>query len=128
MGTKKDNKNWLEWTVTGVSAIIVLFTLSFLVYQWIMEEQTPPDILVTFGNTEIKQNYYAISVIAENKGAKTAQKVRIEISTGSEINAEKAHIEFDYIPGKSSVKGWVSFNQNPQSKKLKTHVLGYVTP
>jgi len=125
---EKKKKNWVEIVVTVISAVIVLFTLVFLTYQLLTEEQTPPDIVVTFGKPMAKQNYFAIPITAENKGAKTAQKVRIEIVLGEDNSNEKAHIEFDYMPGKSIVKGWVNFNEDPTGQKLGAHVLGYVVP
>lgn len=128
MEKQRESKNWLEWTVTIFSVILVLFTFTFLVYQAIYQEQTPPDIQVELGNSRQLKNYYAIPVKATNNGTETAQKVQIEISTGNAIEDEKAHIEFDYLPGKSTVGGWVSFSQNPHGKEMKIHILGYITP
>lgn len=125
---EEKKKNWVEILVTGISAVIVLFTFILLTYQLLTEEQTPPDISVSFGTPVAKQNYYSIPVTAENNGAETAQKVRIEISAGAENLEEKAHIEFDYMPGKSKVKGWVNFSDDPTGKPLEAHVLGYVVP
>ncbi len=128
MTNQKETKNWLEWTVTIMAAIIVLFTLTFLVYQVLFQEQTQPDIKVVLGNPQKLENYYAIPVKAENRGTETAQKVRIEIFIENSSEDEKAHIEFDYLPGKSTSRGWVSFRHNPTGKNLKTHVLGYNSP
>lgn len=128
MAQKKQSKNWLEWTVTMVSILLVLFTLGFLGYQLIYQEQTPPDIQIQLGKPELLQDYYAISVKAENRGSQTAQKVRVKISLGSSPENEDAIIQFDYLPGKSTARGWISFNQNPDGKHIKIHVLGYIVP
>ena len=128
MERKKNNQNWLEWIVTGISAIIVIFTFGFLIWQFITEEQTPPEIVITFGESLDRKEHYAIPLIAENKGAQTAQKVKIEISMGYDEGGEKAHLEFDYVPGKSKVNGWVNFNKNPGDGNLRAKVLGFVVP
>lgn len=128
MADTRENKNWLEWTVTIISIMLVIFTFSFLTYEVIYQEQTSPDIKVSLGKLQKLENYYAIPVKAKNQGTQTAQKVRIEISVESATGQEKAEIEFDYLPGKSNASGWVSFKENPDGKTLKTHVLGYITP
>lgn len=128
MANKKEDKNWLEWTVTLLSTILVVATFSFLIYQVIHQEQTPPHITINLGEPQQLETYYAIPVKAENKGTKTAQKVEIEISMDTSEGEEKATIEFDYLPGKSAANGWISFKENPKGKVLRTHVLGYISP
>lgn len=124
----KEERNWLEWTVTIISSILVLMVLSFLVYQLIFQEQAPPDIQVVLGASREFDNYYALPVEAKNLGTETAQKVRIEISAGSSPEDEKAYIEFDFLPGNSTVKGWVGFSEDPNSKKLSSRIMGFVVP
>ncbi len=128
MSNSKEGKNWLEWTVTIISSILVLFIIGFLISQIIWSEDTPPEIEVTLGEVTYLSDYYAIPITAKNLGTKTAQKVRIEIKQPKNINTEKGFIEFDYLPGKSSVNGWVNFSEKPDAASLIIHVLGYSTP
>jgi uncharacterized protein (TIGR02588 family) len=123
-----EEKNWLEWLVTIISGILVFFTLGFLVYQLIYDEQSPPDIEIVLNEISQKDGGYAVAITAKNKGSQTAENVIIEISVEGMDSEEKARITFDYLPGKSSVKGWAIFTEKPQSDKLKTHVLGYELP
>lgn len=128
MTNSKESKNWLEWTVTIISGILVLFIIGFLVSQIIWNEDTPPDIVVILGEGELRTEHYAIPIMAKNLGTRTAQNVRIEIIQSENQTEQKGFIEFDYLPGKSSVKGWVNFTEKENSENLKTHVLGYSTP
>lgn len=102
--------------------------LSFLTYQLIFQEQTPPDIQVVLGESRTFDDYFALPVEAKNNGTETAQKVRIEVSTGNSPEDEKAYIEFDFLPGNSTVKGWVGFSEDPNSKNLSSRILGFVVP
>lgn len=126
---KKDSekKNWLEWSVTISSGILVLFTLGFLIYQIVTEEETPPDIVISLGPVAKKDGGYSVPIIAFNYGTSTAQNVTIEVIAGDAVE-EKAQISFQYLPRKSSVKGWVSFSIHPQPKALKSRIVGYSVP
>lgn len=128
---KKDNKeekNWLEWTITIISGILVVFTLGFLVYQMIYEEQTPPDIVVVLGEVSEKDGAFAIPITTTNKGTETAENVIIEVILKGGSEEEKSQITFAYLPRKSSVNGWVIFTKKPDSKDLQTRVMGYSIP
>lgn len=131
MTEKKDNKeekNWLEWTITIISGILVVFTLAFLVYQMIYEEQTPPDIVVVLGIVSQKDGAFAVPIKATNKGTETAENVIIEITLKGHPNDEKSQMTFAYLPRKSSANGWVIFSRKPDLKDLQTRVIGYSIP
>ena len=128
MEENKEKKNWLEWSITIISGILVFFTLGFLVYQMIYEEETPPNISVILGEVSEKDGAFAIPIEALNKGTETAENVMIEVVLQNELEEEVAEIKFAFLPGNSSVKGWVIFTKSPESNNLKTHVKGYGTP
>lgn len=128
MKDRKTDKNWLEWAVTILSGILVFFTLGFLIYQIIFEEETPPNIAVVLGAVSQKDGAFAIPIEASNEGSRTAENVVIEVVFEDGSDIEKAEITFAFLPGKSSVNGYVVFSKNPELKKLKTHVKGYGTP
>ena len=128
MEENKKAKNWLEWLITIISGILVCFTLGFLVYQMIYQEETPPNISIILGEVSQQDGAFAIPIKATNKGTKTAENVMIEVVLQDEIEPEKAEITFAFLPGNSSVKGWVIFTKTPESNNLKTRVKGYGTP
>lgn len=124
----KEKKNWLEWTITIFSGILVVFTFSFLVYQMIYDEKTPPDIRVVLGAVSQKDGAYAIPITVTNTGTETAENVMIEIILQGAPTEEKSQMTFAYLPRKSSAEGWAVFSRKPMSKDLKTRVLGYSIP
>lgn len=128
MGKKIEKKNWLEWLITIISAILVFFTLGFLVYQMIFQERTPPNITVVLGEISQKDQAFAIPIQANNEGTETAENVIIEIVSENGQEEEKAEITFSFLPGNSSAKGWITFTKRPNISSLKTHVVGYTTP
>lgn len=123
-----DKKNWLEWTVTVSSGILVAFTIGFLTYQMIYEEKTPPDIEITLGKVVKKDGGFAIPVSVYNKGTETAENVMVEVVIEDGKMEEKSSISFQYLPRKSTVKGWVTFSVPPKSEKMKSRIIGYNIP
>lgn len=123
-----DKKNWLEWSVTIISGLLVAFTLGFLIYQMIYEEKTPPDIQITLGQVVEKDGGYAIPVSAYNNGTETAENVVLEVVFAHESLNEISQITFQYLPRKSEVKGWVAFSKEPHADDLKSRIVGYNVP
>lgn len=128
MKRKKEKKNWLEWLITIVSAVLVAFTLGFLIYQLIFEERTPPDIVISLGEISPKDDAFALPITVTNKGTNTAENVVIEIVSGNGNAKETAQITFAYLAGKSTSSGWVTFTRKPDKTSLKKHVVGYAIP
>lgn len=128
MEKDKTERNWLEGSISILSGLLVFFTLGFLIYQLIYEEQTPPNISIELGEVTKKDEAFAVSLKVSNEGTETAENVVIEVELDQESEKEKTQITFAYLPGKSSANAWVVFTKKPLLKKLKTHVKGYITP
>lgn len=125
---KKNKNNWLERIVLGVSGGLVFFVFGFLIYETIYEKQTSPDIVVSQGKIDRKENYWALPVSVTNKGSRTAENVRIEIIAGSGPITERSQMEFQYLPGRSTVKGWATFGPDTVLDSIRIHILGYTAP
>lgn len=128
MKKNTEQKNWLEWSVTVISGILVAFTIGFLIYQIIYEEQTPPDIVVVLGEVQFKDGGYALPIHTYNNGTQTAENVIIQIKMKHPESEEISEITFAYLPRKSSANGWVSFSKEPHPEFLSTRVVGYSIP
>lgn len=125
---KEEKKNWLERIVLWISAGLVAATLVFLIYENVSVQPSSPNILISYDQMEAKGEYYALQVTVKNAGAKTAENVQIEITAGRGENPEKSQLQFQYLPGRSSVKGWTTFRKKVDKKDIEAHVIGYVTP
>lgn len=117
-------RNWLEILVTGISAILVIGIFGVLIHRLIYEEQTPPDLVISVGTPVKASENFIVSINVENKGTTTAENVKIEVTD----NNEQALLEFDFIPGGSTVTGWATFSVVPDATRLKARVLGFIEP
>ena len=126
----KPDKNWLEWTVFGLSFLLIGAALAFLVYLWIVHTPAPPDLQASVSPAELHADYYAVPVSVENQGGASAEEVRVEVVLemgGQEV--EKGELQFDYCPKQSTRHGWVGFQHNPaQADTVRVRVVSYLEP
>ena len=125
----KPKKNWLEWIVFAVGLVLVLSTLSYLVYTGATMGNEPPSIEVRLGTPEQRTHNFIVPVTVINHGDKTAEGIRIEVLMESG-GAEKARgeLEIPFLPRNATREGWVTFEQDPRNGQLKARVLGYEEP
>lgn len=122
----KFDKNWFEWTVFGVSAVLVLGTLAFLIHD-ASKERTPPDVIVEVGEPARGAAGYRLPLKIINRGGETAEDVHVEVvmepGSGEE---ETADVVIAFLPRGSSREAWVTFREDPRSaKKLEARARGY---
>jgi len=125
---KKVQKNPLEWTVFGLSAVLIAAVIGFLVYETATLGDAPPDIHVQIGTPQPRAGYFAVPIEVMNKGDHTAEGVHIEVTLKSGGEDEKGDFEIAFLPRRGSREAWVTFKSDPQSGSLEARVLGYEKP
>jgi uncharacterized protein (TIGR02588 family) len=125
---KKPEKNWLEWAVFAVSALLIAAVISFLVYETATIGNAPPDIHVQIGTPEARTGYFAVPIEVMNKGDQTAEGVHIEVVLKSGGEEETGDFEIAFLPRRGSREAWVTFKRDPRGGALEARVLGYEKP
>jgi uncharacterized protein (TIGR02588 family) len=123
-------KNWLEWAVFGVGLVLVLATLSYLVYDGATAADTPPDVEVRLGAARPGGAGFLVPVTVFNRGGQTAEGVSVEVVLEAPGLPEPERGEFTvaFLPRRGTREGWVSFRTDPRSGKLAARALGYEKP
>lgn len=127
---EKDIKNWFEWTVFGLSLVLVLAILGYLGYKVYHHSETPPEIVAQVwpAPSSYTPNRYQVQV--ENKGGSSAEEVRVEVSIrrgGQEL--EKAELQIAFVPQESKREGWVVFEQAAsQSDSVVARIISFEKP
>lgn len=126
----KVEKNWLEWVVFGVGALLVLSTLGFLVYDGATSAgEAPPALTVVTGTPEQKGEHFIVPVTVTNKGGQTAEGVTIEVTLERDgAEAERGEFAVAFLPRGGKREGFVTFRTDPRSARLVPRVLGYEKP
>lgn len=122
-GWSKD-KNVLEWAVTAVGAVIVLFAFSYFVYSWLTMPDQESELVIEMQEPKRVEDIVEIPIEVRNEGSRVAEAAVVEVCAGPESCAQ---VTFDYIPFKSTVKGQVGLNA-PLSQPLSSRMVSYRKP
>jgi uncharacterized protein (TIGR02588 family) len=124
----KINKNWLEWTVFGLSAVLIVLVIGFLIFESATIGDALPDIQVQTGKPEARTDHFAVPLEVMNKGDQTAEGVHIEVVLRAGGKEERADLEIAFLPRRGRREAWVTFKADPRDGKLEARVLGYEKP
>jgi uncharacterized protein (TIGR02588 family) len=123
-------KNLLEWSVFGISLLMVFSLLGYLLYQMITHTPSPPNLVITHQVESHQHMQFTVHLFVFNNGGQTAENVQVEVmlyKTGQE--KERATMSVGYVPKGSMVEGWVAFQTDPAAAdSLVARVLGYNRP
>lgn len=126
----KVQKNWLEWSVFGVSFVLVACVLGYLVYEGARAGDGPPLIEVRTGEPVARGRSFLVPVTLVNTGGQTAEGVSVEVvlegADGGEV--ERGELTVAFLPRGATREGWVTFNSDPRAARLRPRVLGYEKP
>jgi uncharacterized protein (TIGR02588 family) len=109
--------------------IVILSTVGALIYEEMSLGERPADPQVTIGQPEAHGSYFAVPVKVVNRGDRTAQGVRLQITLklpGGKT--EESSFNLQYLPRRAVRHAWVTFEHNPRRGVLEPRVLGYEKP
>lgn len=122
-------KNWIEWLVFSLSAILVAGVLGFLIFTSLTLGDAPPDLKIHLSPAQPEGKYFRVPVKIKNDGDQTAEGVQIEVVfNAGKPTEETATFEAAFLPRHSSREGAVIFKTDPRKGKLEARVLGYEKP
>lgn len=121
-------KNRLEWTVFGVSLLLILAITGVLLRQQFTGGSDPASLVTTAGDTITTPGGYAIAIDVRNEGDRTAEDVRLEVTLTSNGTVETGGAVIRYVPYRSSRRAWVAFTRDPREGDLRIRVRGYLEP
>ena len=117
-------KNPLEWTVFGISLLLVLGVVVVLGMEALRWQKTPARLKVELGEPEKRSGEWCVPVKVTNEGEGLASNVEIEVSAGE----EQAGLTMDFVPRGTERLGKVCFPESVDPKTLEGRVLGYEEP
>ena len=121
-------KNWIEWLVFALSAVLVAGILGFLAHAAFEAEDSSARIEVFLGEPRSQRDGYAVPVIVRNAGGRPAAGVRVEVVLITGGESEHAGFDLDYSPAGSSRHGEVVFRRDPRNGILRARVPGFELP
>lgn len=129
---KHAGRSVAEWTTLGISVAILLVVVGLVGYQQLFGASQPAAIEVTPRLQQVRQegDAYYLQVDVTNKGDRTAEDVRVEVSLTSDGRHQKmsSELRIMFLAGHETSRGTVVFGEDPRRGVLTTEVVSYLQP
>jgi uncharacterized protein (TIGR02588 family) len=125
---KAPRKNALEWAVFFVSLVLIGAVVAALVMFEVQRTDTPPALHVSVDGGRRAGDGYAVRVVVENRGGRTAANVSVEVAIEGSANAERGELVLPFVPHGARRNGEVMFTREPPAGALRARILGYEIP
>ncbi len=121
--------HWIEWATGMVSALIVVALIAWIGKDAILDRDTSPNLTGAVVDTEKRSDGFQVRFEVRNGSSATASKVNVlgEISDGVSV-LEHVQTILDYVPGHSSAKGGLVFQQDPSGKTVTIRANAFTDP
>ncbi|WP_159710502.1 hypothetical protein [Geminicoccus flavidas] len=117
----------LEWVAAGLGAAVAIFIVGYLAWDGLTSADAPADLVIRVDGVEAAAAGFRVDLTVTNLGGETAAEARIAVTAGDGAQ-EAGEITFDYVPGHSSRRGSLLFQNRPDPAALAVRVLGYREP
>jgi uncharacterized protein (TIGR02588 family) len=125
----KLEKNWLEWVCFGISLVLVIGLLGYLLYTAVTTGKSPAHIELQLGPPQERGGKFFINVVAENRGEQTAEGVYVEVVLKANGKEERGMFVIDRLPRQGKRQGIVTFETDPRlASTVEARALGYAEP
>ena len=125
---KKPEKNWLEWTVFGASAVLVTGVAAWLIWLHFTSARAPALLDVAAAESRRTTAGYDLAVDVVNAGDATAERVRIEVVAPAPGGPERREVEIELVPYRSTRRVWVTLAPTASPAQAAARVLSYQEP
>lgn len=122
------HKNRLEWTVFGVSLVVIGLVATLLLHEHFTTGGGPAEIAIVLGEPLASGGAYAVPVEIRNGGETTAEDVRVSVALIGGGPDETSEVTLPYVPYRSQRRAWVTFARDPAGGRLEARVRGYREP
>jgi uncharacterized protein (TIGR02588 family) len=119
-----------EWAIASVGAVAILSLIAFFIFQGMVEEKAPADVVIQQQPVVQVQGGYLVPIQMRNLGANTAEGLEVEGTlkgrAGNTIETSETTVE--YLPPYSKVEGGLFFTKDPRQYNLELRPKGYEVP
>jgi len=124
----RNTKNRLEWTVFGISSLLVLGAVGFLILTAVTRKDGPADLRIAIGEISTRSDSTLVTVIITNEGTKTAAAVKIHLTATYPAEERESDVDVDFVPRGGRREAIAVFSGTERPLKVVPKVVGYVEP
>jgi len=125
---ERNAKNPLEWTVFGLSCLLVLGAVGFLILTAITRKDGPADLRIAIGEITTRADSTLVTVILTNEGTKTAAAVKIHLTATYPAEERGSDVDVDFVPRGGRREAIAVFSGKERPIQVIPKVIGYVEP
>jgi uncharacterized protein (TIGR02588 family) len=121
--------HWIEWLTGLVSGLLVLGIISWVAYEAVTQDATPPNLIALIGSDTATDAGRRVEFKIVNRSDKTAAAVTVrgEIVNGGNT-LESHEMTLDYVPGHSSARGAFIFSADLSGGQIRIRPTAYAEP
>lgn len=125
---ERNGKNVLEWMVFGMSCLLVLGAVGYLLLTAITRKDGPADLRVGIGEISTRGDSTMATIILTNEGSKTAAAVKIHLTATYPSEERESDVDVDFIPRGGRREAIAVFSGTERPIQITPKVIGYVEP
>lgn len=120
----------VEWIIAGVSALVVIMVVGFLIHDAVTRDGGLPALVTEIGATHpVEGGGYMVEVDVRNLGHATAAAVQVEGTiTLPDGTTETSQASLDYAPAQSRRQVTLVFRADPGAGALAVRPIGFTEP
>lgn len=128
-GSEAGGTPMLEWVVGGVSAVLVLGMLAFIVVEGMIRDERPPDLRAVADSVVPVSAGHLLLFTIHNEGGETAAQVQVSgtLLQGTDT-VEESEAMFDYVPIGARRHGAMQFQRALEGMEVELRVTGFSEP
>lgn len=126
---RKPGTSTLEWGVAGVSFLLLVAVILYLLVSAVTESHGPAQIVVRPLGVTAMADHFVVEFEAENLAGQSVAAITIagELRDGAET-VEEISVMLDYLPRNSVRIGAFIFRENPAGHDLVLTATSYAAP
>lgn len=127
-GPDTNTKNLLEWSIFGLSCLLIAGVLTHLVREGMREIVPEPRLETTLVSVERSGDRVVAELLVHNRGGVTAEELKVALVADFPSGEQRGEIGFDHVPRQGSRRGRVEFLSSEEPRSVTPLVLAYRDP
>lgn len=121
-------KNALEWSVFGVSCLLILLVLAYLVVDALRTRDPDPNLETKITSIEKQPDRTVVELLVTNRGGSTAADLSVQLVADFPSEKKETEIAFDFLPRNGTRRARVEFLSNETARSVTPAIHSYREP
>lgn len=125
MAQKDRQPHWIEWAVSGVSALVIIVLAGFILFEAVTKTGQRPDISFEITDSFEMASGLAVELVVRNEGDVTVSNVEIAAAA---VDASGGSVTLDYLAAQSEAEIGFGFPPGTAPETVDLRLVGYSYP